>query len=202
VVSFQDLFGNQPVLAILRGLPPAEAAEVAGTVWDSGVELLEVTIGDPGQLPALAAVVAAGAERGRLVGAGTVITPEQVRAAAQAGARYTVAPGFDPAVLAVSLAAGMPHLPGTATGTEVQRAHLAGCRWVKSFPAIALGPDWFRAIRGPFPDVRYVATGGMSADTAAAFLDAGADVIGIGHAAFTESASRERLTDLVKRRLG
>jgi 2-keto-3-deoxy-6-phosphogluconate aldolase len=73
---------------------------------------------------------------------------------------------------------------------------------VKSFPAAALGTDWFRAIHGPFPDMRYVATGGMSADTAEEFLDAGASVVGIGHVAFTDPAARERLAELVKLRLG
>jgi 2-dehydro-3-deoxyphosphogluconate aldolase/(4S)-4-hydroxy-2-oxoglutarate aldolase len=197
-MTFEELFGEHRVMTILRGQPVAETAALANLAWDAGVELLEVPIGAPEQLPSLAAAVAAGAERGKLVGAGTVITIEQVRAAARAGARYTVAPGLDPAVLAASLAAGMPHLPGVATATEVQRAYGAGCRWVKAFPAAALGTSWFQAIRGPFPDLHYVATGGLTVETALAFLEAGARVVALG-AALTDPAQRERLGELLTR---
>lgn len=196
MADFEEIFGEHRVMAILRGMVPEETTRVAGDAWDAGVEVLEVTIGTSDAVPALAAAVAAGAERGRPVGAGTVTSPEQVRAAARAGARYTVAPGFDPEVLAASLAAGVPHLPGVATGTEVQRAHRAGCRWMKAFPATVLTPAWFRAIRGPFPDVAYVGTGGITVDTARDFLDAGARAVGLSTSA-TDPTLR-RLAELVK----
>lgn len=196
VMTFDKLFGEHRLMAIVRGQPSAETVTLAHAAWDAGVELLEVPIGVPDQLPSLAAAVAAGAERGKLVGAGTVITIEQVRAAARVGARYTVAPGLDSAVLAASLTAGMPHLPGVATATEVQRARGAGCRWVKAFPAAALGTAWFQAIQGPFPDLHYVATGGLTVQTAQAFLEAGARVVALG-AALTDPAQRQRLSRLV-----
>lgn len=196
MTDFEDLFGARRVMAILRGLPTPETVALAQQAWDAGVELVEVPIATAEQVPALAAAVAAGAERGKLVGAGTVVAAEQVRAAAQAGARYTVAPGLDRAVLAASLAAGLPHLPGVATATEVQHARAAGCRWVKAFPANTLGPGWFRAIRGPFPDLHYVATGGVTVETAEDFLDAGARVVAIG-AALADPAQRDRLAKLV-----
>lgn len=196
MTGFEELFGPHRILAILRGLLPAETVAVAGQAWEAGVELLEVTIGSPEQVASLSAAVAAGAERGKLVGAGTVISLEQVRAAARAGARYTVAPGFDPAVLAASLAAGLPHLPGVASPSEVQRARGAGVTWVKAFPATSLGPEWFRAIRGPFPDLHYVATGGIALADARGFLDAGARVVGLGPA-LLEPAQRAQLTGLV-----
>jgi 2-dehydro-3-deoxyphosphogluconate aldolase/(4S)-4-hydroxy-2-oxoglutarate aldolase len=196
MMSFDELFGGHRVMTILRGRPPAETVALANAAWDAGVSLLEVPIGAAEQVPSLAAAVAAGAERGMLVGAGTVVTVEQVRAAARAGARYTVAPGFDPAVLAASLEAGMPHLPGVATASEVQRARGAGCRWVKAFPAVSLGTGWFEAIRGPFPDLHYVATGGITVAGAPAFLEAGARVVALG-SALTDPAQRERLGDLV-----
>lgn len=182
MTGFDELFGDHRVMTILRGLSPDETVDLANRAWDAGIELLEVPIGTPEMVPALAAAVKAGAERGKLVGAGTVVTPEQVRVAAEAGARYTVAPGLDLTVLAASLAAGLPHLPGVATATEVHQARRAGCTWVKAFPAAALGPAWFRAIRGPFPDIHYVATGGITAETAGQFLAAGAQVVAVGGA--------------------
>lgn len=181
-MTFTELFGDDRVMVILRGLPPADTVELAATAWDAGVGLLEVPIGEPGQEKALAAAVAAGAERGKRVGAGTVVSRAHVDAAAAAGAAYTVAPGLDPDVAAASVAAGMPHLPGVATASEIQRALSVGCDWVKAFPAAALGTAWFNAMRGPFPHLRLVATGGVSLATAPDFLAAGATVVALGSA--------------------
>jgi Entner-Doudoroff aldolase len=186
VIGFDGILGGHRVMAILRGQPPEPTVALAHRLWDAGVELVEVPIGTPAAVPSLRAAIAAGAERGRRVGAGTVVTPEQVQLAAAAGAQYTVAPGLDLTVLSASLAAGLPHLPGVATATEVQRAHAAGCRWLKAFPAAALGTGWIRAITGPFPDVAIVATGGLGLDEAAAYLAAGARIVALG-AALTET---------------
>jgi 2-dehydro-3-deoxyphosphogluconate aldolase/(4S)-4-hydroxy-2-oxoglutarate aldolase len=195
-MNFEDILGGRPVMAILRGRPPAETVELAGRLWDSGVTVLEIPIGSPDAVPALKAAAGAAAERGLRVGAGTVITAEQVRAAASAGAQYTVAPGFDPLILAASLAAGMPHLPGVGSATEVQRAWLAGCRWLKAFPAKALGPAWIAAMLGPFPDARFVATGGLTVGDATAFLDAGARVVALG-AALADAGQRDQIGKLL-----
>ncbi|GAB3651317.1 bifunctional 4-hydroxy-2-oxoglutarate aldolase/2-dehydro-3-deoxy-phosphogluconate aldolase [Glycomyces tarimensis] len=180
--DFDTLFAGRRVMAILRGLPPEETVALAETAWDGGVELVEVPIGQPGQEQALAAAVEAGAKRGLTVGAGTVVSADHVARAREAGAAYTVAPGLDEAVLEVSRSAGMPHLPGVATASELQKAAGLGCRWVKVFPASALGPSWFKAMRGPFPDMRFVATGGVSVSEVGAYLGAGASVCGIGSA--------------------
>ncbi len=181
-MSLDELFGDQRLMVILRGRPPAETAALANRAWDVGVHHVEVPIGQPEQVAALAAAVEAAADRGRVVGAGTVVTLEQVRAAARAGARYSVAPGFDPSIHAASLSAGLPHLPGVGTATEVQRARSAGCGWVKAFPAESLGVGWFSALRGPFPEVSYVATGGVTVTTAPRFLAAGARMVALGSA--------------------
>jgi 2-dehydro-3-deoxyphosphogluconate aldolase/(4S)-4-hydroxy-2-oxoglutarate aldolase len=195
-VTFDDVIGSQRVMAILRGLPADETVAVAGKLWDAGVTVLEVPIGSPDAVPALKAAVDAAKERGLRVGAGTVISADQVRAAAEAGARYTVAPGFDPLVLAASLAAGLPHLPGVGTATEVQRAWLAGCRWLKAFPAAALGPAWISGLKGPFPDVNFVATGGLKVADASTYLAAGARVVALG-AALADPRQRAEIGNLL-----
>jgi len=195
-VDFDRIIGDRRVMAILRGLPPDETVAVAGRLWDAGVELLEVPIGTPDAVASLAAAVAAGRERGLRVGAGTVVTPAQARLAAAEGAQYTVAPGLDLTVLAASLAAGLPHLPGVATATEVQHARAAGCRWLKAFPAKALGTGWLRAVRAPFPDVRFVATGGLTVADVPAFLAAGVRVVALG-SALADPAQRAALADLL-----
>ena len=180
--DFDTLFAGQRVMAILRGLPPEETVRLAETAWDGGVELVEVPIGRPGLEEALAAAVKAGEKRGLVVGAGTVVSTDHVARALDAGAAYTVAPGLDEAVLEASRYAGMAHLPGVATASELQKAARLGCRWVKVFPASTLGPGWFKAMGGPFPDMRFVATGGVSVGEVSAYLRAGASVCGIGSA--------------------
>lgn len=195
-MDFADIFGRQRVMAILRGRPADETVALATQLWDAGVTTLEVPIGTPEAVDSLRAAVRAGEARGRTVGAGTVLTPAQVRAAADAGARYTVAPGLDLSVLAASVAAGLPHLPGVGSATEVQRAWLAGCTWLKAFPAKALGPGWISALRGPFPDVRFVATGGLTAADVKPFLDAGAAVVALG-AALADPGQREQIGHLL-----
>ncbi|MEU1897765.1 MULTISPECIES: bifunctional 4-hydroxy-2-oxoglutarate aldolase/2-dehydro-3-deoxy-phosphogluconate aldolase [Nocardiopsis] len=180
--GLDGLFGGHRVLAILRGMPVDTTVELAERAWDLGVTAVEVPARDALGLEALRATVRAGAERGHPVGAGTVITPEQVRDVAGAGAAFTVAPGFDAEVMAASEAAGMPHLPGVATPSDIQGVIRAGGRWVKAFPATSLGTAWFRAMHGPFPELRIVATGGMDARNAREYLDAGARMVAVGSA--------------------
>jgi 2-dehydro-3-deoxyphosphogalactonate aldolase len=183
MLTFDELFAGQVIVVILRGLAPDAAASMAEAVWDAGAGLVEVPIQDPVAVTALEATAAAGRRRGQLVGAGTVLTPGQAQQARAAGAAFTVAPGFSPEVLAASTAAGLPHLPGVATATEVQHAVAAGCTWLKAFPASVLGAAWFREMHGPFPEVSFVATGGITAATASGYLDAGARAVGVGSAA-------------------
>jgi 2-dehydro-3-deoxyphosphogluconate aldolase/(4S)-4-hydroxy-2-oxoglutarate aldolase len=178
----EDVFGDSRIMAILRGLPERETVELASRAWDLGIRLVEVPVQTPDALPSLRAAVAAGRERGLPVGAGTVISLEQVREVAASGAAFTVAPGFDPAVATASAGMGLPHLPGVATPSEIQQALRHGLTWLKAFPASALGTAWFTAMRGPFPQIKLVATGGLDARTAPEYLDAGARVVAVGSA--------------------
>jgi 2-dehydro-3-deoxyphosphogluconate aldolase/(4S)-4-hydroxy-2-oxoglutarate aldolase len=179
-------FVNARVMLILRGVGTPEAGvAAAGQAWDLGVDLVEVPIGEPADLPVLEAVVAAGRDHGKDVGAGTVVSVEHVRSAVRAGARYTVAPGLDPEVALASRDAGLPHIPGAFTATEVQAARKAGCTWVKVFPAGILGPAWFSAMRGPFPDMSFLATGRVRPQDGQAYLDAGADMVAFGVSALS-----------------
>ena len=178
----EDVFGDSRIMAILRGLPERETVELASRAWDLGIRLVEVPVQTPDALPSLRAAVAAGRERGLPVGAGTVISLEQVREVAAGGAAFTVAPGFDPAVATASAGMGLPHLPGVATPGEIQAALRHGLTWLKAFPASVLGTAWFTAMRGPFPQIKFVATGGLDARTAPDYLAAGARAVAVGSA--------------------
>jgi len=179
---FRAALSAHPVMAILRGYGPRRTLQLAERAWDLGIQLVEVPIQSADALSGLRLVAAAAGERGLKVGAGTVLRVEQVIAARQAGAAFTVSPGLDPDVVSASRDQGLPTLPGVATATEIQRADQLGIAWMKAFPATALGTEWFRGMRGPFPQARFVATGGIDADNAAAYLAAGAAVLGVGSA--------------------
>lgn len=195
---FTATFAGAPVMAILRGFTPERTVELATAAWDLGVTCVEVPVQDDSGLDALTAAVAAGRRRGMPVGAGTVTTTDRLRWAHEAGAAFTVAPGLEVDVARASIAVGLPHLPGVATASEVQEASALGFYWLKAFPASVLGTAWFRAMRGPFPETDFVATGGMDAANAAAYLDAGASVVAVG-SALEDPASLAALSALVAR---
>lgn len=179
---FERTFAGAPLMAILRSADVERATRVATTAWDLGLDSVELTIQSPTDIEALRTVAALGRERGKIVGAGTIVAPGQVAVAIEAGAEYLVSPGLDAAVVRAAEAAGIPILPGVATPSEVQQALALGLTWLKAFPAAWLGPDWFTHMRGPFPGATFVATGGVNADNAAAFLDAGVRVVAVGSA--------------------
>ncbi|MDO7883665.1 bifunctional 4-hydroxy-2-oxoglutarate aldolase/2-dehydro-3-deoxy-phosphogluconate aldolase [Salinibacterium soli] len=183
MIDFTTEFERSPFMLILRGLGAERSVEIAQRAWDGGVGLVEIPLQTDADAAALAALVRAGEERSRAVGAGTIVSTELVARAQDLGAAFTVAPGVDAEVVRASAAAGLPHLPGVATASDIQAAVALGCGWVKMFPAAQLGAGWVRAMRGPFPGVRIVATGGMSSATAREYFEAGVDAIAVGAAA-------------------
>ena len=179
---FDGQLSNHPVMGIFRGLSTARTIELSKVAWQSGVSLIEVPIQTADAQATLREVVAAGESGNHLVGAGTVTTPELVQIAADAGASFTVAPDVSTAVIEESIRLGLPHLPGVATSTEIAKALRFGLTWQKMFPAAQLGPAWARAQHGPFPQVNFVATGGINASNAQLFLDAGIRAVAVGSA--------------------
>ena len=196
-MAFSDLLHGRPLIAILRGVAADDAVRISHAVWDSGIGRVELPIQTPEAIEALRAVAAAGAARGEVVGAGTVVNTTLVDVAVDAGAGFTVAPGLDEDVWQASLTAGLPHLPGVATATEVHRAMRLGAEWVKVFPAGALGPTWFTAMRGPFPQARFVATGAIDAGNVGDFLRAGVVAVGVG-GSITQPGGVEAIVEAVR----
>ena len=179
---FAELFQDQVIAAVVRGWDPSETVAVCEQLWDAGIQITEVPIETESAETSLAAAVKAGHQRGRIVGAGTVTTPRRSQAAAAVGAAFTVAPGFNDLVARACQEAGIAHLPGVATPTEIQQAMTLGFSWLKLFPASDLGPSWVKAVLAPFPELQIVATGGMNSANARAFLSAGARAIAVGGA--------------------
>jgi 2-dehydro-3-deoxyphosphogluconate aldolase/(4S)-4-hydroxy-2-oxoglutarate aldolase len=168
--------GSTPLIAIVRFHDGGDLAGTVEALARGGVEAIELTIDTPGALAAVAAAAAAG----RAVGVGTVTTADQVRASADAGARFVVSPALVPEVIETALGLGLEPLPGVFTATELLQAVSAGAPAVKLFPASAGGPGYLRALRGPFPAVPLVPTGGIRIDEIGAYLAAGATAVALG----------------------
>jgi Entner-Doudoroff aldolase len=196
---FEEAFAGAPLMAILRGMGVERSVALSTTAWDLGIDAVEVPLQTPEDGTALREVVRLGEERGKVVGAGTILTVEQLDAAAAAGARYVVSPGLDPAVVRAAQERGLPILPGVATPSEVQAALGLGLTWLKAFPATWLGTGWFAHIRGPFPQARFVATGGLNAANVGDYLAAGVRVAAVG-SALEDPAQLELMAQLLARR--
>jgi 2-dehydro-3-deoxyphosphogluconate aldolase / (4S)-4-hydroxy-2-oxoglutarate aldolase len=164
------------LLAIVRFREPCDLDAVLDALDSSGVRLLEVTADTPGALDAVRRSV----ESGRTVGVGTVTSAEQVRRCADAGARFVVSPGLLDEVVATAIELGIDPIPGALTPTEILRALRLGAPAVKVFPASLGGPAYLRALRGPFPDVPFVPTGGIRIEHVISYLEAGAACVGLG----------------------
>jgi 2-dehydro-3-deoxyphosphogluconate aldolase/(4S)-4-hydroxy-2-oxoglutarate aldolase len=143
---------------------------------------MEITLNEPvaEALRAVGALVRAADAFGGLVGAGTVLSVEAAREAVDAGAAFIVMPHIDPAIVRWCVEHGIPCLPGALTPTEVLAAWQAGASAVKLFPASSVGPGYIAQLRGPFPDILVVPTGGVSADDAGTWIAAGAVAVGLG----------------------
>jgi 2-dehydro-3-deoxyphosphogluconate aldolase / (4S)-4-hydroxy-2-oxoglutarate aldolase len=167
------------LLGVLRAPDPASAEKAAATLVEAGIPGVEVTFSTPDA----ARVIAALRHRygqDAVVGAGTVLTAAQARAAVDAGAEYLVSPGMDPPIVEAMLATGMTVMAGALTPTEVLAGLRFGVHVVKLFPASLGGPAYLRALRGPFPDIPFMPTGGVSTDNLADWLAAGAVALGAG----------------------
>lgn len=196
---FEDAFAHAPLMAILRGMGVERSVALSTTAWDLGIDAVEVPLQTAEDDAALREVVRLGEQRGKVVGAGTILTIEQVDAAIAAGARYLVSPGLDPAIVRAAQERGIPILPGVATPSEVQAALGLGLTWLKAFPATWLGTGWFAHIRGPFPQVRFVATGGLNAANVGDYLAAGVRVAAVG-SALEDPAQLELMAQLLATR--
>lgn len=194
--QFGSLLEGPPVMAILRNMSPRESVTLAERAWDLGIELVEVPIQTADAVPSLEAVLHAARERGAVAGAGTVTRVEQVHEVARMGGAFTLAPGLDPRVVEAARTAGIPHVPGVATASEVQTAVALGCQVLKAFPASVLTPSWFTAMAGPFPQVSFVATGGIDATNAPEFLRAGAVMVAVG-SALADPSQLDKLSALL-----
>jgi len=195
--EFVALFGRLKASAILRTPEETAAAPAMEAAVRGGFRIVEFTLTTPGVHDRIAEF---SRREGLVVGAGTVLTVDDARAAVEHGARFLVSPVVDEAVIEEAQRLGVAVMPGVHTPTEALRAYRAGAPLQKLFPAPGLGPAFVRACLGPLPFLRIVPTNGCDAENAGTWLAAGAHALGFVAPLFNEVEVLEGRVDLIEAR--
>lgn len=189
------------IVAVVRSPDSHQLIDVAKALAAGGVTVMEITFSVPNALEVIRQVRHHLGEQ-VLLGAGTVLDPETARAAILAGAEFIVAPTLNLDVIRLCHRYDKAVMPGAFTPTEILTAWEAGADVVKVFPADVVGPPFFKALRGPLPQIRVMPTGGVDLNTAADFLKAGACCLGVGGQLVEPKAvatgNFDRIRDLAK----
>jgi 2-dehydro-3-deoxyphosphogluconate aldolase/(4S)-4-hydroxy-2-oxoglutarate aldolase len=184
-MNFLEFIKPMPVVGILRDIPKGTEEACAKTAAKCGLKAIEVTMNTAGATEIIASLKAAAKPLGISVGAGTVRHGSDLEKALAAGAEFIVTPNTRHEVIRLSCTAGVPIISGALSPTEVQKAFDLGATAVKVFPVNCVGgPEYIKALRGPFRDIPLMACGGVNAENAAAYLDAGANLISFGGSIF------------------
>jgi 2-dehydro-3-deoxyphosphogalactonate aldolase len=188
-ITLQSALAACPLIAILRGITPDEAVDVCGALYEEGFRVIEVPLNSPDPLASIAAMAAAFGDRA-LIGAGTVMTPDDVTAVKAAGGRLIVMPHSDAAIIRKAKSEGLYVAPGVATPTEAFAALAAGADALKLFPGEMVTPSVVKAMRAVLPrDAVLIPVGGVSAATIPSYRISGANAFGIGSQLYTSGKS-------------
>ena len=181
-----------PLIAILRGVTPEEALAHVGAVINAGFDVVEIPLNSPRWQQSIPAIVEAFGEQA-LIGAGTVLQPEQVDELAKMGCRLIVTPNIQADVIRRAVGYGMTVCPGCATATEAFTALDAGAQVLKVFPSSAFGPDYIKALKAVLPpEIPVFAVGGVTPENLSQWIDAGCAGAGLGSDLYRAGQSVER----------
>ncbi|HEX78439.1 MAG TPA: bifunctional 4-hydroxy-2-oxoglutarate aldolase/2-dehydro-3-deoxy-phosphogluconate aldolase [Dehalococcoidia bacterium] len=187
------------VIAVIRTESSAQAVAVATAIKEGGITPIEITMTVPGALDALKEVGHLLKGTG-LPGAGTVLDPETARAAILSGAEFVVSPTLNLEVIKLCQRYDKVVIPGAFTPTEILTAWEAGADIVKVFPATVGGPQYFRDLKGPLPQIKLLPTGGVSLENTAEFIRAGAVAVAVGTALVDRQAVAEQRFEVITER--
>jgi len=177
-ISLGSIVDEAPIVAIVRR-PKVDPVSCIEHLFKNGIRLVEITMDTSGAVEVLDSLRAR-VPGNCLLGAGTVTDVARAEAALAAGASFIVTPNVNLDVIRTVRAHGIPVMPGALTPTEIWNAAAAGADFVKVFPASAIGPRYFRDLRGPFAEIPFMATGGVNLENAAEFIKSGVDALGLG----------------------
>jgi len=196
--DFQTYLAECPLVAIIRGVTPADAEAIAGAIYDGGIRIIEVPLNSPEPFDSIRIIAGRFGDR-VLVGAGTVLDPADVARVAQAGGRLIVSPNTNTEVIGATVAAGLVSSPGYFTPSEAFEAIRAGAHAIKLFPAEAASPAVVKSQRAVLPkDVPLIVVGGVTPESIPGWTAAGADGFGLGGGLY--KAGQDPQTTLEKAR--
>lgn len=191
--TLYEALDTMPLVAILRGVGPEEAVEIARRLVDEGITIVEVPLNSPEPFKSIAAIADTVGDRA-LVGAGTVLTPGDVTRVKDAGGRLIVMPHSDPAVIRASVEAGLPVVPGVMTPTEAFAALANGATALKLFPGELVTPKIIRALMAVLPaGTKVIPTGGVDAGNLADYWEVGVSGVGVGGALYKPGKPPEQV---------
>jgi len=195
MIDLDSALSECPLVAILRGITPAECEAIGSALVETGFRIIEVPLNSPDPFNSIRFLASRFGHRA-LIGAGTVLSPAAVDQVAEAGGRLIVMPHGDPSVIAAAKERGLACIPGVATPTEAFAALAAGADALKLFPAEAISPSVVKALRAVLPaSVRLLPVGGIGAQNMAAYLEAGAIGFGIGSTLYKPGKSAEQVRE-------
>ena len=186
------------LIVVIRGERADQYAPVLETLAGAGIRSVELTLSTPGTLDDLPSLLESFGER-LDIGVGTVTAPEDLRIAAERGAHYIVTPITRADLLEAATDAGIPIVPGGLTPSELHAGWAAGAAAVKVFPASVVGPGYVKDLRGPFPGIRVIPSGGVDLEAARAWLQAGAEAVSVGGPLLGDALRGGSLEELAER---
>jgi 2-dehydro-3-deoxyphosphogluconate aldolase/(4S)-4-hydroxy-2-oxoglutarate aldolase len=193
-----ELLRENPIIAVLRARDAADYDAVIDVLVENGVHSVELTLSTPNTFEHLPALVARGGADVE-IGLGTITTVNEAQRAIDAGARYLVTPITRLDVVELAVRNGIPVFPGGLTPTELFSAWEAGATAVKIFPAETVGPQYGSHLRGPFPDLQFVPSGGITLADIPLWLHAGAAAVSLGGPLIGDALKGGSLTELAER---
>ena len=194
-----DRIESLGLLAVLRGPSPELTVRMVEALAAGGVYGIEITYSTPNAEAVVAELAEKFGDR-ILLGLGTLIRPEQAASAKAAGAQFLVSPVCDPELVRAMVATGLPVMAGALTPTEVLQAHQLGSDVVKIFPGSMTGPSYIKALKGPFPYIRMMPTGGVNAGNIADWFAAGVVAVGAGSELCPPKLAKEGRFDEISER--
>lgn len=197
--SFFELVLDSKILPILRSIDIKTANTYISTLLDCGVNIVEVSLSGNDGLKVLKNVIKE--YPNAVIGAGTVLGIEDAVRAMDIGAQFLVSPGYIPTVVKFSMVNNIPIIPGAATPTEITKLVLSGISVIKIFPAAQLTPIFFKEIKGPFPNIKMIAVGGINVNNAKDYVEAGAACLGLGTGLFRDMNGNIIVRDELKKRI-
>ena len=188
-MTFEEAFNACPLVSILRGIEPNQAIPVANALFDAGFRLIEVPLNSPKPLESISLLATHFAGRA-IIGAGTVLTPQEVTMVAKSGGQLVVSPHSDRALVERAMNEGIKSIPGAATVTEAHEMIAAGADHLKLFPAELIDPKQVASFRQVLPKhAHLIPVGGVNASNMRGYLNSGASGVGFGSSLFTPQLS-------------